>query len=324
MITFNAKLMFLSQTIHRSAMNFYTINYSRFTADLCRLEMSVLFNHLTEEKYFFSNQLIKPSRSPFIKERLVIIYEGESLDSLVGQVLASQFAAEQFRVTYIQAEHGSADYQERLQSGRVLGTAIFGKADIRNPMVTFGVTCVQGKWYFGRYEKNDYSWHYHDKKPHTYSSSISFRVARALVNIGVGPDTGRTLIDPCCGVGTVVIEALSMGIDARGREINKPIAWNAKENVAFFGYPDTITEGDMHDIEEHFDVAIVDIPYGLYQAVTAEEQLEIIKTARRICNRMILVTFENMDEMIAEAGFKLMAKATVSKEKMDRYVNVCE
>ena len=190
--------------------------------------------------------------------------------------------------------------------------------------MTFGVTRVNGRWYFGTYEKNDFSWHRHDKKPHTYSSSINFRVARALVNIAVGPDVTRTVIDPCCGVGTVVIEALSMGIDARGYEINKPVAMDAQRNLSFFSHLDVITEGDMHTIREHFDVAIIDIPYGLYRPVTAGEQLDIIRTARRIADRLVLVSFVNMDEMIREAGFELIDKAVVAKGKLVRYVNVCQ
>lgn len=304
-------------------MNFYTINYSRFHADLCKLEMKCLFEHVKEEKYFFSDRLISPSRSPFIRERLVIIYEGDSLDSLVEQVLENGFAADDFKVVYQQMEGEHEDYQERLRCGRELGTAIDGEADVRHPKVIFAVTNVRGRWLFGEYEKNDLSWHHHDNKPNTYSSSLDFRMARALVNIGVGADTTQTLIDPCCGVGTVVIEALSMGIDARGYEINKPVAWNAKENLSFFSFPDVVTEGDMHDIADHFDVAIVDIPYGLYRPITAGAQLDIIRTARRIADRLILVTFENMDQMIGEAGFELVDKVRVSKGRMDRYVNVC-
>ncbi len=305
-------------------MNLYTINYSKFLADLCKLEMRVLFDYSGEEKHFFSNRLIDPSRSPFIKERLSVIFEGESLDSLIGQVRASRFPADRFKVIYLKIEGWEDDYRERLRAVRELGTAIEGWADVRNPLVVFGVTCVNGKWIFGTYERNDYRWHRHDKKPHTYSSSISFRVARALVNIGIGPDTTRTLIDPCCGVGTVVIEALSMGIDAKGYEINAPVAGSARQNVIFFGHPDVITEGDMHESEDHFDVAIIDIPYGLYQAITAQQQQEIIKTARRICRRLILVTLENMDAMIREAGFEIIDEARVTKGQMVRRVCVCE
>jgi tRNA G10 N-methylase Trm11 len=305
-------------------MNFYTINYSKFLADLCKLEMKCLFNHLNDDKYFFSTRLIKPSRSPFIKERLSVIFEGDTLDSLVEQVLINQFAADDFKVIYQQIEGENEGYQERLRSGRELGTAIKGEADMRNPRIIFGVTRVNGKWYFGTYEKNDYSWHHHDNKPHTYSSSINFRVARALVNIGMGPNTSLTFIDPCCGVGTVVIEALSMGVNAKGYEINRPIAINAQQNLSFFNYPDVITEGDMHTIKDHFDVAIIDIPYGLYQVVTLEEQQEIINTARRIADRLILVTYDNMEKMIDVAGFELIEKVRVAKGKLVRWVNVCE
>lgn len=305
-------------------MNFYTIRYSKFTADLCKLEMKVLFGYVGEEKHFFSDRLVDPSRSPFIKERIAVIYEGDTLDALIEQVYANQFAAENFKVIFQKIEGADEHYQERLRSGRELGTAIDGEADIRNPAVTFGVTRVNGRWLFGTYLNNDYQWHRHDKKPHTYSSSINFRVARALVNVGVGYDTTQTVIDPCCGVGTVIIEALSMGINARGYEINPPIAYDAQRNLSFFGYPDVIIKGDMHIIEEHFDVAIIDLPYGLYTPVTPAEQLEIIKTARRISNRLVLVTFENMDDMIRGAGFELIEKVQVAKGQMVRYVNVCQ
>ena len=304
-------------------MNFYTVKYSKYLADLCKLELKYLFNHLNDDKYFFSELLIPPSRSPFIKERLTIIYEGNSLNSIAEQILADKFSAENFRVTYIKVEEETEEYQERLQWTRELGFAIYGEADIRNPQVTFGVTSVNGKWYFGNYEKNDYSWHHHDNKPHTYSNSLNFRVARALVNIGVGPDTGQTMIDPCCGIGTVVIEALSMGIQAKGYEINQFVANNAQRNLTFFNYPDSITANDMHVMPEHFDVSIVDIPYGLYQQTTAAEQQAIIKTARRISGRMILVSFDNMDDMIREAGFTLTDKVQVPKGKFVRYINVC-
>jgi len=305
-------------------MNFYTIRYSTFRADLCKMEMEYLFGQELKEKYFFSDRLIEPSRSPFIKERISVIYEGDSLDSLVEQVLDNHLAAENFKVIYPDYEDASEHYQDRLQSERELGAAIDGEADIRHPQIIFGVTHVGSRWYFGMYVRNDYLWHHHDNKPHTYSNSLDFRVARSLVNIGVGADTTQTVIDPCCGIGTVVIEALSMGIDARGYEINAPVAYGAQKNLSFFGYPDVITTGDMHTIEEHFDVSIVDIPYGIYSAVTAEEQLEIIRTARRISDRMVLVTFENMDDMIREAGFELKSKVEVAKGQFARYVNVCE
>ena len=92
---------------------------------------------------------------------------------------------------------------------------------MHNPKVMLGVAKVNGRWIVGEYERNDYEWHIHDKKPYSYSNSLSLRVSRALVNIAVKNNLGCKLIDPCCGVGTVIIDALSMGINVKGYEINK-------------------------------------------------------------------------------------------------------
>ena len=178
--------------------------------------------------------------------------------------------------------------------------------------------------YLVEYERNDYEWHLHDNKPYSYSNSLSIRVARALVNIAVKNNLECKLIDPCCGVGTVVIEALSMGINVKGYEINKSIAENAQRNLEFFGYENVITSGDMHTIEEKYDVAIIDMPYGLFTATTLEKQIALMKTARRITNKLVIVTFEDMDTHIIEAGFNIVNKCYVSKGKFKRYINICE
>ena len=44
----------------------------------------------------------------------------------------------------------------------------------------------------------------------------------------------------------------------------------------------------MHDIKEVFDVAIVDMPYGLFSRTTLEAQRDIIRTTRRIARKALL------------------------------------
>jgi tRNA G10 N-methylase Trm11 len=252
-----------------------------------------------------------------------IMYDEESLEEIIDKVIEDKLYYEDFKICYIRLENGDISYKERLRSMREIGLVIGGECEIHNPKVTFGVTKVDGRWIFGKYERNDYEWHIHDKKPCSYSNSLSLRVARALVNIAVKNNLDCKLIDPCCGVGTVVIEALSMGIDVKGYEINKSIAGNARINLEFFGYENVITYGDMHDIEEKYDVAIIDLPYGLFTVTTIEEQTALMKTARRITNKLIIVTFEDMDKHIIEAGFNITNKCCVSKGKFKRYISIC-
>lgn len=304
--------------------HFYYIKYPVFEEALCKLEMRCLFGESPSEKYLFSNSYINPSRSPFIKEMISIIYEEESLEEILNNIIKDKLAYDDFKVCYLRTEYGDIDYEERLKSLSKIGFVIKGEPEIHNPKVILGVTRICGKWIFGIYEKNDYEWHIHDKKPYSYSNSLSVRVARALVNIAVKNSLEYRLIDPCCGVGTVLLEALSMGIEIVGCELNPSIAENAKKNLKFYGYKDVVTNGDMNEIEEKYDVAIIDLPYGLFTPTTIEEQTAIIKSARRISKKLVIVTFENMDECIANSGFNIIDKSNVCKGKFKRYISVCE
>lgn len=303
---------------------FYALNYPKYEEELCEMEMKYLFNEEATNKYVFSDRDIKSSRSPFIKEKISVKYVEETLEDIVKKIVEDKISYEQFKVCYIKIEGGDVEYKERLQSIREIGLVVNGQSEMYNPEVLLGVTKIEGKWIFGEYEKNDYEWHIHDKKPNSYSNSLGLRLSRALVNIAVEDNINCKLVDPCCGVGTVVIDALSMGVNVKGYEINKPIARNAKENLAFFGYENVITTGDMRCIDEKFDVAIIDLPYGVFSPTTVEEQTDIITTARRIADKLVLVTFEDMDNIIKEAGFEIVDRCIVSKGKFIRYINICK
>lgn len=303
---------------------FYVINYNpEFEKELCMMEMKILFNVKPSEKCFFADRYIDPTRSPFLKEVISIRYEENSLEEILFKIKRDKISYENFKVCYLKNETDYISYEERLRSIREIGLIIEGEAEIHNPDVLLGVSKVNGKWIFGEYHKNDFKWHIHDKKPFSYSNSLSLRVARALVNIAVGYNTDKSLIDPCCGVGTVVIEALSMGIDVYGCEMNVSIAENAERNLEFFGYDNVITTGDMRTIRERYDAAIIDLPYGLFTPTTLEEQISIIKAARNITERLVLVTFEDMSDLIEKSGFKIVDTAHVSKGKFKRYINIC-
>lgn len=302
---------------------FYYINYPVFEEDLCKMEMKCLFDKIPNEKYLFSDYYVEPSRSPFIKDMISIIHEEDSLEEIVDKIIEDNLSYDDFKVCYIKFENGDINYKERLRSIREIGLVISGQSEMHNPKVMLGVTKVEGKWIFGEYERNDYEWHIHDKKPYSYSNSLSLRVARALVNIAVKNNLDYKLIDPCCGVGTVVIEALSMGINVKGYEINKHIAENAQKNLEFFGYENVIVSGDMHTIEEKYDAAIIDLPYGLFTSTTLEEQIALMRTARRIANKLVIVTFEDMDKYITSSGFRIIQKSYVCKGKFKRYISIC-
>lgn len=304
---------------------FYIVNYPQNEKELCDMEIKYLFSSYLNNKYIFSKQYINPSRSPFIKHCISIIYKENSLDAIINNIKNDNLSFDDFKVCYIKSEDLDVPYNERLKSVKDIGFVINGFPDIHNPKITLGVSKVNDSWIFGIYKKNDYLWHNHDKKPNSYSNALSLKVARALVNIAMENNFDLSLIDPCCGVGTVVIEALDMGFNVKGYELSKPIAKNARDNIEFFGYNRDIIENfNIHDVKDTFDVCILDIPYGLFSPITKDEQVNIIKSARRITNKkLVIITFENMDNIIENCGFKIIDRCSVSKNKFKRYISVC-
>lgn len=302
----------------------YFINYQDNERELCKMEMRCLFNREINEKYFFSDIDINASKSPFIKSKIKIIYSDESLDRMVRKIKEDNLSYDDFKVSYVKSEQGDVQYEDRLEATRKIGFIVNGYPDMHKPRNPLAVTKINGLWIFGEYERNDFKWQKHNDKPYSYSNALGLRMARALVNIAMKDNEEGTLIDPCCGVGTVVIEALDLGIKVKGCEISKQIAYNARENVEFLGYlRDTIVCYDMHKIKDKYDSAIIDIPYGLFSPVTLEEQKAIIHTARNICEKMVIVTFEDMEKFIVEAGFSVIDKCVVPKGNFKRHILVC-
>ena len=304
---------------------FYFINCSDMEKELCNMEMKSIFKQIPNRKFLFSNKDFNPSRSPFIKFKVNIIYIEESLEIIINKIKNEKISYDDFKVNYMKSEDGDVSYENRLKAVREIGFVINGFPDIHNPKVELAIIKIKDKWIFGELIKNDFKWQKHNDKPHSYSNAIPLRMARALVNIATCDDKRLSIIDPCCGVGTVVIEALDLGFNIKGYEISKPIACNARNNIEFFGYNrEIITSGDMHNIRERYDVAIVDIPYGLYSPITSQEQKDIINTSRRIARKLVIITFEDMDNIIISAGFRILDKCYMTKGNMKREISICE
>jgi len=301
----------------------YTTNYSKDEESLCKMEIKCLFNKLLHEKHVFSNIYVNPSRSPFIKKCISIMYTGQTIKEIIDQIIMDKLTSANYKVAYITASDESMGFHEGRSIEFEVGFSILGEAEMKNPEITFGITKVDNRWIFGECESNTSDWLFHNKKPFSYSNALKVNVCRALVNIAVGNNLDCSVVDPCCGIGTVLIEAISMQIDIKGYEINPFIGKNAKTNLRYFGYEDVITIGDMNDIKNKFNVAIVDLPYGIFTQITAGEQLAIMESTRRIADRMVIITFEDMELQITSVGFHIDDRCTVSKGTFKRHIYMC-
>lgn len=306
----------------------YTYVHPKDEFDLCRMEMRAFFKKDTESNYIISDVKIDPSRSPFIAERLEVLYEDSDLDTIKKFVEDLKVNESTFKVICLnEMDLGDTEkipHSERRVIEREVGLCINGEPELDNPNLVFGIILIDGRWYFGNYEKSESIWLKHLQKPHSYSTALSTRVARAIANIAVPQPENVQVIDPCCGIGTVLIEALSMGINIVGRDINYRVCQGSKENIAHFGLTGKVTLGPISEVTEHYNVAIIDLPYNLFTHSTVEEQFDIVKHARRIADQVVIVTVETIDHLIAEAGFEIVDRSVAKKQAFIRQVILCK
>ncbi|WP_445491393.1 TRM11 family SAM-dependent methyltransferase [Niallia sp. 03133] len=304
----------------------YTYAFHEEEISLCRLEMRSLFGMETQNLLLESSLCIDPSRSPFIKERIDIIYRGTDLEDIKSKLLEIQIEDATFKVIFVENpdDKGEISYENRKKIAREIGMQLLGSVNLVNPQQLFAIMPVKDGWIFGTYHKSESVWLRHQSKPNQYSTALSTRVARAVVNIAVPNPIEKKVIDPCCGIGTVLIEALSMGMDIVGSDKNPLVTGGARENIAYFGLKGEVALLDMRNIEKHYDIAIIDMPYNLCSVLPVEVQLDMLKSARRFADIAVIITVEEIDSLIQKAGFMIKDRGISKKSRFIRHVLVCE
>ena len=305
----------------------YTYACEKGERSLCDMEMRFLFGVEPNAHILKSKIKIEPSRSPFFRERIEIMFEGNELSDIIAQVQQMPRLESTFKVIFVKTndleDSNKIRFEERKKIERELGWQINGEADLMEPEIVFGIVPFEGLWYFGKYRKSEPIWLRHQKKPREYSTALSTRVARAVANIAVPNPDGIKAIDPCCGIGTVLVEALSMGIDIVGRDINYLAADGARENIAYFNLEGNVKAGPISAITNSYDVAIIDLPYNLYTSITPEDQAAIVQQTRRIADKAVIITIETIDQVIEDAGFVIEDRCEAHKGQFSRQILVC-
>lgn len=305
----------------------YTFSYDNTESDLCKLESSYIFNKEEKNKLLFSDIKIAPSSSAFIKNRLDITSFSEDYATLIHKIKKESICIEGFKVEYLVFDGDTTEYAERLEKLRDIGYSIDGIPDYYSPIITYALCYYEGIWYFGVLIKDHFDWHKHKQKPCSYSNSISVHIAKSLVNIATKANKEKKLLDACCGVGTIMLEACFSGNNIEGCDINEKISKDAQENLSHFNYKATIYHSDIKDISKRYDAAIIDLPYNLLSCATDSDILHIIKSTGEITDRLVIVSIADISNLISQAGFSISDYCSVSKSgkrTFARKIWVCE
>jgi tRNA G10 N-methylase Trm11 len=259
------------------------------------------------------------------------VASAEDLQALCDQVAARDLRAERFRVRAVKVPGQTAllkgrshvaegtELPARPAVAKSLADVIDGSVDLTSPLSEFVCFVRPGDFRFGRLRSQaDRGWVGHQAKPHSYSSSLPARLARAMVNIGATP--GQWVIDPCCGAGTLLLEAESVGIHAAGCDANKKLTSQARDNLRHFGLPARVFAGDARTAAGEFDAVVTDLPYGWTSKRAEGLYGDILANAARLAPRLCIVLGDDFGSTIERAGYEVLLHATQRKQRGTRHV----
>ena len=300
----------------------YLISCRREFKELCAMEMKYIFGDILNSNYHISNKLIDISRSTFLKGIVTILYSDTSVEKIETKMINDNLIFNNYKIHFI--EYDKVSYKKRLEAMRTLGFTIDGAFAIKNPTIEFILTKINGIWLFGSLKANPNKWLERRKKPYNYSHALDIKIAKAIINIAINNNFNLKVIDPCCGIGTVLIEGRIMGVDITGYEINPLVKHHCNHNLNYFNLESNVKKIDMLKTIKTFDVAILDLPYGQSSQITKKEQIELIKKTKEISNKSVIITMDDMSSILQESGLKIIDKCEIKKSNtFSRFVSVC-
>lgn len=292
----------------------YFFKYSHLEEELFKGEFRSLFNHENQDNYLFSNIKVDIDKSVYIKDVVSLIAEAPNLDQLLRILESKQLEYSNFKVIYLKNDQTHVNYQETLEICGRISQTIAGNVRVSNPENTIAVTYIEGKYAVGKLDHGDESWKRFLNKPYTFCNALDLRMCRTLINLAVGTSDSITVVDPCCGMGSVVLEGLGLGVDIVGFDISRSTSYRARLNLENYGYDgQLIQRSAIEDLAIKREVAIIDLPYNLYTPITREQQESIIVNGLRIADKLVLVVHEEYEELFQKHNFEIIRKMIVRK-----------
>jgi tRNA G10 N-methylase Trm11 len=244
---------------------------------------------------------------------------GETLDRLVKEIAEMTFGAQDFRIEFLRLS-------ERIQVRQyeaiiAVANAIDASPNLDAPRHRF-LLAVQddGLWFGEILTEADGSYVRHTAKPYRTSSSLPSRLSRALVNLVVPP--ARTILDLCCGTGSILFEAQAIGVTAYGADWNPRMVGMSRKNLAHFGYAANVELADAREWNRTADALVTDLPYGRRLAMDSQVVRGILAHATCLAPVAVYVAGSDISDWLREAGYGDIEVFHVSKgARFTRYIH---
>lgn len=251
-------------------------------------------------------------RAAYVQQGVRVLVRASSFDGLVARVAATVFDADRFRIDVHdpagRSEHSSTEVAIALAEVMPFGP------DLDDPQHRFLIAPTEEGWLFGEVVAcTDAGYRRHEVKPWTTSSSLDARFSRGLVNL---VPEARSLLDPCCGAGSIVLEAASLGLEVRAVDWKPAMVGMTNENLAHFGYRADVAKADSRSHAfSPVDAVVTDLPYG--HAIDADEPTirSILENCARVSPLGVFVAPADFTLWLEAAGYTDISVHTVLKRR---------
>ncbi|MDA1192456.1 MAG: hypothetical protein O3A46_12335 [Candidatus Poribacteria bacterium] len=265
------------------------------------------------------------ARSSYIRDGVEVIAQGETFEALTDAIRAATFDATAFRIEWM--KHGN-----RVEIDRM--TAIVGVANaiteyypnLDHPKHRFLLLADDEGFTFGEVvAESDRGYQKHLSKPYRTSSALPPRLARAAINLaGRGV---KSVADPCCGSGTIPVEAASMGLEVFAADRDDLAARITRANLDYFGYGGRVDTADAREYSQTADALVTDLPYGINLRPTESDELDaLLANAARLAPVAVFLAGEDLTGRLIDLGYEQVERyihtsASGQSQRTTRYIH---
>lgn len=302
----------------RSKRYFYLTAFPDLDAEIINAECLALTGSAPDSYGFATSSICTDvSRGAYVRCCAELLFEGGSISDICAKIRAADLYADDFRVSVVKLPRSLE--VNSLRIAHELGAEIAGRPDLDMPKSTFLTVITDEKIWFGKLlSESDGRWVAHNSRPHVTSSSLPTRLARAIVNLTASP--GDRILDPCCGTGTIVLEAAQMGIISVGYDINVRMVGATRKNLEHYGLRAEVYLGDARHVSGRYDAVVTDFPYGIGLAKDTTLDREILERIPELAPRAVFVHTRNLRSELTDLGYRIEKVVPARKHTIVRRI----
>ena len=266
----------------------------------------------------FCDSVDRVAQAAYLSKGVQLIAHGETLQVMIEDLSRLSISADRFRIEFLSlAERESTHKQDAVLAA---ADAIHGAPDLSHPRQRFLLVACDIGFYFGEILiKSAHSYQKHNVKPCRTSSSMPSQLARALVNLTY---PARTILDPCCGTGSILLEACATGVIAYGLDSNPNMVEMTRQNLQHYGYEAVVMCGDAALYTQMIEAVVTDFPYGRLLKRDENNIKMILRQMVALAPLGIYLDEQDISNWLREAGYQKVDVYRVPKRAgMTRYVH---